>query len=297
MTTPPLSETFQFSQSILQDYDDCRRRFQLRYVLMQPWPALITDTPSDLEQSVRRGTELHRLAHQHALGLDAGLLAATIHDETLARWWQTFISHPPTDLPQAIRRPEVVVSAPLAGYRLVAKFDLLAADPGGRLVVVDWKTVQRRPSRAVLARRLQTRVYRTLAVEAGAVFFGGRSPRPEQVEMIYWFAEQAGATERFAYDADQHAATMESLARLVAEIAQTHDEIWPLTPDQRQCRFCNYRSLCERGVKAGLLGELDDDRRGGVTPPLLDAETLLGDETSPLLEQISDLEQIAEIEF
>jgi len=282
MTASPLPETFQFSQSSLQDYVDCRRRFQLRYVLMQPWPALIADAPWDLEQSMQRGAALHHLAHQHALGLDAGALAATIHDETLARWWQTFLSHPPAGLPQAIRRPELVVGAPLAGNRLVAKFDLLAADPGERLVVVDWKTVQRRPSRAVLARRLQTRVYRALAVEAGAAFFGNHPPRPEQVEMVYWFAEQAGAAERFAYDADQHAAALESLARLIAEIAQMDGEIWPLTPDVQKCSFCNYRSLCERGVKAGFMEGLDD-----VVEP---SEQIMNVENLRL-------EQIAEIEF
>jgi hypothetical protein len=45
----------------------------------------------------------------------------------------------------------------------------------------------------------------------------------------------------------------------------------------RQCRFCNYRSLCDRGVKAGFLVDLERD---------LEPEEI----------EI-DLEQIAEIEF
>jgi hypothetical protein len=231
---------------------------------------------------MQRGAALHRLTHQHALGIDAESLAGTIRDEALARWWQTFLDRPPAGLPQAIRRPEVVVSAPLAGYRLVAKFDLLAADPGERLVVVDWKTVQRRPTQAALARRLQTRVYRYLAVEAGAAFFGGRSPRPEQVEMVYWFAEQAGAAEHFAYDADQHAAALESLAGMIAEITRMEGEIWPLTEDVHKCSFCNYRSLCERGVQAGFFEGLDDD---------VEPSEQIGD-----VEELR-LEQIAEVEF
>ena len=47
--------------------------------------------------------------------------------------------------------------------------------------------------------------------------------------------------------------------------------------DERLCRFCNYRSLCERGVEAGFLADLKDD---------LEMDDL----------EI-DLEQIAEIEF
>jgi CRISPR/Cas system-associated exonuclease Cas4 (RecB family) len=273
----PTAYNLPFSQGSLQDYVDCPRRFQLRYLLMQPWPALITDAPGEFEMHLQRGADFHRLAHQHTLGLDAERLAATLHDETLARWWSTFLAHPPARLPETIRRAEVAVTAPLAGQRLVAKFDLLAVEPGQHLVIVDWKTSLKRPSRVTLARRLQTRVYRYLAVEAGAAFNGGQRPEPEQVEMVYWFAEFGGATERFPYDADQHAADHDYLAGLIAEITIRDEETWPLTPDERQCRFCNYRSLCERGVKAGFLGDLDEDVK--------------------MDELEINLEQVAEIEF
>jgi CRISPR/Cas system-associated exonuclease Cas4 (RecB family) len=273
----PLTEAFQFSQNNLQDYVDCPRRFQLRYVLMQPWPNLITSSPLDFEEQMQRGTRLHHLAHQYALDLDVATLEDTIVDETLKEWWHTFLHHPPPGLPQGIRAPEVNLSAPLAGYRLMAKIDLLAADPGQCLVVVDWKTVYHPPSTAVLKKRLQTIVYRYLAVEAGATFNDGQQPRPEQVEMIYWFAQQGGEIRRFSYDARKHRAARETLTTLVDEITAQRDPIWPLTSDERRCRFCNYRSLCERGVTAGFLQDLDDD---------LD---LPGFEI--------DLEQIAEVEF
>ncbi len=294
MATTPLPANFRFSQASLQDYVDCQRRFQLRYVLMQPWPALVTDSPHEFEEHMQRAADLHRLAHQYYLGKEVGLepahLAEAIADAELAHWWQTFLAHPPPGLPQTLRRPEVVLTAPLAGYRLLAKIDLLASGPSRvqpsiprpsaadhRLLVVDWKTAKRRPSRAVLARRLQTRVYRFLAVEAGAGFFGGKPPAPEQVEMLYWFATDRGRVERFAYDAAQHAADRDYLAGLVDEIIAHREPIWPLTDDVGQCRFCNYRSLCERGVRAGFFADLEVD----VEPQRIEI----------------DLEQIAEIEY
>jgi CRISPR/Cas system-associated exonuclease Cas4 (RecB family) len=273
----PLPEAFQFSQNNLQDYVDCPRRFQLRYVLMQPWPGLITSSPHDFEEQMRRGARLHHLAHQYFLDLDVASLEDTIDDQILKEWWHTFLHRPPPGLPQGVRAPEVILTAPLADYRLMAKIDLLATDPGQRLVVVDWKTVRHPPSPAVLKKRLQTIVYRYLAVEAGATFNDGQLPRPEQVEMIYWFAQQGGATRRFPYDARQHEASGEVLTTLVDEITAQHDPIWSLTTDERNCRFCNYRSLCERGVTAGFLQDLDDDLE------------------LPGLE--IDLEQIAEVEF
>lgn len=250
---------FQFSQGKLQDYVDCARRFQLRYLLMQPWPALITDRPAEAEQHMQRGAALHRLAHQHQLGIDPDRLAATIDDRVLATWWQTFLSSPPPDLPQTVRRAEVVLAAPLVSHRLVAKLDLLAVEPNERLVVVDWKAVLKPPSRSILARRLQTRVYRYLTVEAGATYNNGHRPQPELVEMIYWFAPKDGRVERFPYSAEQYAADRDYLTGLITEIMSQKQVIWPLTSDESLCRFCNYRSLCERGVRAGFLEELEDD--------------------------------------
>ncbi|MFN2228272.1 MAG: PD-(D/E)XK nuclease family protein [Anaerolineae bacterium] len=272
-----LPETFQFTQGNLQDYVECQRRFQLRYVLMQPWPALITGSPAAYEQHVERGAALHRLAHQLFRGIEPERLSETIHDETLASWWQTFLRRPPLDLPQAIRRAETVLAAPVAGHRLVAKYDLIAVQPGQRLVIVDWKTARRQPRRSELARRLQTIVYRYLAVEAGAELNEGHPPEPDQVEMIYWFAQSHGETERFAYDDSQHESARAYLGDLVSQVTAHTEPIWPLTTDESRCRFCNYRSLCERGVRAGFFDEFEED-------------------ALPFEESIN-LEQIAEVEF
>jgi hypothetical protein len=226
---------------------------------------------------LRRGADFHRLVQQYELGLNPSALEETIHDPLLLDWWHTFLDRPPADLPGSLRRAEVVLAAPLDRYRLMAKMDLLAIQPGERFVIVDWKTGSKVPSRATLARRLQTRVYRYLAVEAGASLSGGQSPTPEQVEMVYWFAQSSGDTRRFAYDGPQYVADGEYLSVLVRQIAGHREKIWPLTDDERHCRFCKYRSLCDRGVSAGLLEELDDDLE---------------------MDEIEiDLEQIAEIEF
>jgi CRISPR/Cas system-associated exonuclease Cas4 (RecB family) len=272
-----LPEAFQFTQGKLQDYVDCPRRFQLRHVLMQPWPALITGEPERFELHMQRGAALHRLAHQHARGIDPARLAETIHDETLARWWQTFLRRPPRDLPEAVRHAEIVLAGPIGGHRLLAKYDLIAIQPGERLVIVDWKTVGKQPSRATLAGRLQTVVYRYLAVEAGAALNSGRPAAPEQVEMIYWFAQSHGQTERFAYDRAQHDGSRAHLLDLTSQITAHTEPVWPLTADESRCRLCKYRSLCERGATAGFFDDLEDD----IEP----------------LEDAIDLEQIAEVEF
>ncbi len=271
-------KNLQFSQHNLQDYADCTRRFQLRYLLGVTWPAVKAEPIAEMERRARLGQHFHRLAHQHALGIPVGRLEATIDDEDLHRWWRNFLAAPPRDLPASLRRAEVSLSLPLAGHRLSARYDLLAADPGRRLVIVDWKTQRpRQPQR--LLEKLQSVVYPYLLVEAGAAFNSAQAVRPEQVSLVYWFADFPDDPLILAYDAARHAAHGERLTALVQEIAARDEEIWPLTDDvERTCKFCAYRSLCNRGRLAGDLDDLDEE-------PSMEA----------LLD--IDLEQIAEIAF
>ena len=151
-------------------------------------------------------------------------------------------------------------------------------------MVVDWKTSRRRPQRGWLAGQLQSRVYPYLLIRAGAHLNEGQPFQPEQVEMVYWFANFPAAPERFAYDAAQYRADEVYLVSLVEEIQQAVErfggEDFPLTAQERRCNFCAYRSLCQRGVRAGALKEAEE-------------ELGVGEEFDVEL----DFEQIAEVEY
>jgi CRISPR/Cas system-associated exonuclease Cas4 (RecB family) len=251
----------QFSQHSLQDFSDCPRRFQLRYLLGVAWPAVKAEPIEEMERRARLGQRFHLMAHQYALGIPAEQLAKGIDDEELRRWWHNFMSAPPRGLPTGLRRAEVSLSAPLESYRLTARYDLLAADPGERLFIVDWKTQRPRNPRHLLD-KLQSVVYPYVLVEAGAAFNGGQAVRPEQVAMVYWFAEFPDDPLRLDYNANQHATNHERLMALIRDIETCCAEdvgTWPLTDSERKCRFCAYRSLCNRGSVAGDLDDLDED--------------------------------------
>lgn len=282
---PTLPPNLRFTQSSLQDYTDCKRRFQLRYLDRLSWPALETEPALIHEHFMQLGARFHQLVQQHQIGLPAERLTRLVTDPDLSRWWDNYLPHVPTDLP-AKRLTETTLIAPLAGYRLLAKYDLLAVEPG-RVVIVDWKTSQpgiKRPKREALLKRLQTRVYRCLAVEAGAHLNGGVPFKPEQVEMIYWFAEHPDHPHRFPYSTAEYETDRSFLTHLLEEIAvashrQTLEPYqFPLTPDEKRCTYCPYRSLCDRGIEAGDFNAWETD---------LEAENILD----------FGLEQIAEIEF
>ncbi len=270
---------FEFSQSSLQDYVDCRRRFQLRYLERIAWPALPAEPARENEQHIQRGERFHRLAQQFLLGISPERLmraAAADADEHLVDWWINFLDTIPAEL-EGERHVEVTLDAPLERFRLVAKYDLLLFRPNGAITIYDWKTSLRRPSRERLLARLQTRIYPYLLVQAAAALTG-QAIEPEQVQMIYWFADPAQPPERLDYSLERCQADEQYLRGLVREIAALPADDYNLASSDRACKFCVYRSLCDRGAQAGLLNdddfELDDDPPDGL---------------------IFDLEQIGEI--
>jgi hypothetical protein len=259
MALPP---DFQFSQASLQDYVECRRRFQLRYLLQLQWPAAEAEPAEEHEQHMLDGATFHRLIHQHRLGIPAEQLRPD-DDGPLGEWWRAYLAAPPADLPRE-QYTELALSVPLGEHRLIAKFDLLAVEPGRRAVIVDWKTSRRQAANWLTARRqaanwltarLQTRVYRYVLSQAGAHLNAGAAIQPEQIRMVYWFAVDPEHPETLRYDAMAAAADGRYLAGLVEQIAASGEDDFPKTDDARRCRFCAYRSLCNRGIEAGLLTE------------------------------------------
>jgi len=253
----PFPPDFQFSQHNLQDYEDCPRRFELRYLERREWPALQSEPVLEMERRAEMGRRFHNLVHQASLGLPDPAIQTQLADPDLVAWWDAYRSSSLLASLPNLRRPEFTLSAPFGGYRLVAKYDLLAVEPGQRAVIVDWKTSPRAIPRTTLARRMQTRVYPLLLVEAGQVVNQGHPLLPEQIEMIYWFTAQPEHPVHFHYSLKQYQSDREDLQAILREIVARPAGQFPLTLDGRKCLYCVYRSLCNRGVRAGALDEED----------------------------------------
>lgn len=287
---PGLPPGFVFSQSSLQDYMDCRWRFLLRYLLRLSWPAVQSEPVMENERAIQQGERFHRLAQQYLLGVPAERLEAMIQEEELQAWWEQF-----TRFAVGLRgaqkfHPEVGLSAPLGKHRLVAQFDLIVAEVDGHFTIFDWKTARRKPRRPWLEERLQTHVYPYLLARAGASLNGGQDISPENVEMVYWFPAHPDQPERFTYSTRQYNKDQANLTDLAIEIARRAESLasaedpdnnpFPLTEREERCAYCVYRSLCERGERAGMIEAGEP-----------------GAEAERPLEIALDFEQIAEIEF
>jgi len=244
------------SQSSLQDYVDCARRFQLRYLDRLSYPAIESEPALENEKHQQEGEYFHRLAQQHLIGIPSEQITKLANTSNLQRWWENFLNA--KDL-TGLRdltglHAEATLSAPLGKFRLLAKYDLIAIK-NGKATIYDWKTYRKRPRNEWLSARMQTRVYRALLVNAGAHLNDNRSFQPEEIEMIYWFADFPNEPARFAYTSAQYKRDWDLLTKLADEIDSASS--YPLTDDRQKCAYCPYRSYCERGVRAGDMDQAE----------------------------------------
>jgi len=243
-------ELTSLSQSSLQDYFDCPRRFELRYLQKISYPAIETEPALENEKHQREGENFHRLVQQYFIGIPEEQISKLANTDNLANWWENFTSAKDLSGLKNLSglRTEITLSAPLGPFRLVAKYDLITVD-AKKIRVYDWKTYRKRPKSDLLAIRFQTRVYRALLVQAGAFLNEGKPVIPEQVEMIYWFSNFPNDPAHFSYTSDQFKRDWGALVNLAEEIKNA--STYPKTEDTKRCLYCPYRSYCNRGVRAG----------------------------------------------
>jgi CRISPR/Cas system-associated exonuclease Cas4 (RecB family) len=260
-----LPDGFIFSQSNLQDYADCQRRFQLRHMLHQAWPAVEAEPYLENERKIDQGARFHQIVRQHHSGVSEQKITRSIsNDELMATWWDNYLRSINIGVlstfyqPGCQRYTEIALSVPIGRFRLVAKYDVLVIQPDGDWTILDWKTSQNPPRRHWLEQRLQTHVYPYVLSSAGPRLVDQHALDPAQIEMVYWFTNLPEQPVNFAYSSSARREDERFLNNLVSTIDQKNEPVFPLTPDTKRCLFCTYRSLCNRGVQAGELQHLEE---------------------------------------
>ena len=253
-----LPDAFQFSQSSLQDFADCPRRFLLRRIEKRAYPAPEAEPIRANELRRQRGIQFHQMICQDASGVPRDRIDEhCASDEILRGWWESYKECEPAGTGGECLA-EITITGSVAGFPLTATYDLLAIRPDGTLHIFDWKTSRRRSQRSRLARRLQTKVYPYLLVQAGAWLNGGTAPQPEEVSMTYWFSNHPHDPSTFEYSAFQYGLDKEDLEGYVRSITSRGGRSeFELTDDEAHCRYCTYRPHCDRGVQAGSVREVD----------------------------------------
>jgi hypothetical protein len=225
------------------------------------WPALVVDDAITFEAHMEAGARFHRLIQQYLLGIPQEHLDALAEADPAPNfmiWWENFLNYAATwDKTQ--RFVEIILVAPILNYRLLAKYDLVRFNPSTeKLVILDWKTSQKLPKREWLLEKIQTRFYRYVLTQAFPSLMHIDSIKPEKVTMKYWFAEFPSNSVDLPYDQKTFENDRAVLTGLIEEILRTPEDQFLKTRDEKKCRFCVYRSHCDRGMQAGDLMDYEN---------------------------------------
>jgi len=248
-----LPDSFLFTQQNLQNYKDCSYRFYLKEILKLDWPAVESEPVREQEELMKLGSRFHLLCQQYFSGIPVDVLTDQITQPDLSTWWQNFLQ---LGIPFSNKRNKVeqLTSIPFLGYRLGAKFDLLALGEDGRILIYDWKTSQHQPKRQTILARMQSKVYPLVVAHSEK----SSNKKPESIEMIYWYPEFPGTPIQFTYSQSQMDQDLTELELVVKEILDMDELGFEKTINIKICHFCRYRSLCDRGTSAGINEKLED---------------------------------------
>jgi CRISPR/Cas system-associated exonuclease Cas4 (RecB family) len=243
-----------YSQSNLQTYIACPRKFELKYILKRVWPAIQSEPILQLEDLMRQGNQFHLMVQQYFSSVDPDLISQQIKNNSLKNWWNSFLAFS-NQISDYTNQSEINISANLDGKRIIGVFDLLSYSNNGKFIIIDWKTNQHKPPKKFLEQQIQTRLYPLLLTLSGQQWNKNERISPSQIEMIYWFSNDPESPESFLYSEQQHEQDKEYFTQLINQIETTKIGEFPLTTNEKLCNFCQYRSLCNRGIKPGQFDE------------------------------------------
>jgi len=247
-----LPPDFIFSQQSLQEYHDCPRRFHLRYIEQLAWPAIESEPVLEQEHLIQLGHDFHLLVQQRLSGIPSETLAESILDDDLQRWWLHFEA---LDLNVGAQNyfVEEAFTVPIAGYRLLARVDLLLVDEYHKIHIYDWKTSRAEPNRSRLLERAQTKIYPYVIARCRQQISGSINVDPADIRMTYWFPEHPAMPVTFEYSAGKFDSDEQWLTRMIQEIESLAGrDQFPKTENFKLCDTCRFRSLCGRGIIAGF---------------------------------------------
>ncbi len=256
----PAMPDFRFSAQSLQDYEDCQRRFMLRYIQKLDWPAEESSPYLEYELFRQKGNLFHQCVNQYFHHLDPRLIEKQIDYADVLSWWKNFLSFIKTQS-FTFSVAETLFQTHLAGYPVVAKYDLLVSQQDGTYIIYDWKTTasERKPKREIYTKKLQTILYPYILSQCSFGLAKQENIDPASITLTYWFPQFPEQPESFPYSSVQLAQDRSTLEHLIREIVSQPIDDFPLTDDEKRCRFCIYRSYCGRGEKAGSMYNEDSD--------------------------------------
>jgi hypothetical protein len=248
-----LGNDFLFSANNLQDFLDCPRRFELKYILKQNWPGVISLPVQEMEYKIQIGSSFHKVAHQYLSGIPAADLNKSIDDSDVKNWFATYLEFIGPYL-NHLYFSEFAVTTPFGGSHLIAVFDFISFQNNKNIFIGDWKTTSHRPKKEVYSQSIQSVLYSFIAFETRShIFPGSDHLNQEDFSLKYFFPAFPEETITLEFNSSTLATNQAILLGLIREISNKEPGSFEKTTNEKRCAYCQYRSLCERGIQAGKL--------------------------------------------
>lgn len=244
---------FIFSQHNLQDFVDCPRRFELKYLMRLNWPSPISNPIQQHQQWTDRGTTFHSLAHAFFCGISKDQILSSIRDNYIKNWFINFTEFLDKFNNSFFWWSEKKFNSKFYGFTFTSIFDAITCLEDGSLLILDWKTSKKIPRKEYMAATIQTILYPCILYSNQAAVEKQVSTPIKQLEMIYWFSEFPDQPIKFEFSQKEIELNTTKLSDLALKISQLKLGEFKLTDDLKKCSFCIFRSLCNRGSIAGNL--------------------------------------------
>lgn len=239
----------QLSQTRITTWQQCQRKFQLRYVAKQGWPE--PPFATDLAAVMEQGEVFHMLAAQSYLMRDSFAFDPADLEEPVASWWSNFVEERPIPKKGQTARVEATLTANLTGkIKLVGRIDLLFLGDN-RLEIFDWKTGKPRRESDLKA-DWQTRIYLALLYQSRQIL-GVPELAAEDVSMTYWYPREPKKSVTIRYSESWHAENWAELLELAKQMEaklEQPEAVWPLTTNLATCGRCPFNAICGRKPEA-----------------------------------------------
>ncbi len=253
-----LNKPLLFSASMLQDYRDCARRFDLKYIQNQLWPAIHAEPISEYEEIIKNGQRFHHLVHQYFSGIPAETIQKNISSVIISKWFRQFFGFIENQGFEKIHS-EIRVSAQLETHRLVAVYDMITQINNSEIRIFDWKTSKRILKSNQLLSQIQSAIYPFILYENAKTIFPEIQESPDlKIRMDYWFPEFPDDPVYFEYNAADHLHNIQEIGALLDEIEESRSAgVFPKTSERGKCKYCQFRSFCDRGKNAGNFYDIE----------------------------------------
>ena len=238
-----------YSQTSLEQYLLCQRRFWLRYVRGLAWPPPVGAQALQIEEALERGQQFHEWVAQQSLGFDLGTMVNRGKDEVLKTWNHNYVRSPYYQQENEYVYSEIELSTRINGCVLMARIDRLIVQPGKSIDIIDWKTGYNNPDANRKRNSFQTKVYRYVVLKSvhQLPIMDLLRVDAEQIHLTYWYPEYPETPIHIGYSEGEHEQIEAYLSSIIQEILQKKDVAdYPVTPDTTQCVYCPYQRYCDR---------------------------------------------------